>query len=221
MLPGMERRDHYHGNGDRPGELPELPIPRPGEPTAARPSESREPRISRPALGASFTAASEGQPVPPQDELEETPPHDLQLMTWEMAARLTSGMLANPTRTNSSVKDAMALFDQFLHEMHTYVQIVRENAEHAETKSYRRTYSDYFRGTQPLDAEPGASSPSSQPLPAGPLSPATPPTPPKPAPSKPRPAGDYRPIPPGMRGPFSPGSVPPPDSDGDESTRAA
>lgn len=154
---GMHRPDRFD-DGPDPSELPDLPIPRPGE-GPAEPAQQHQP-IAPPRLGggASFTAASEDDPpLPPP---EPTPiPEDVELIevdrarleterfTWEIAARLTAGMLANPDRNHSSVKDAMAMFDQFLHEMHAYAKIASEFdiTGDGDRERRRRDHSEYFR----------------------------------------------------------------------------
>lgn len=225
----MHGQDAYGPRDEGPGELPELPIARPGE----RMPDAAPPRVNAPAsgneiqpplLGASFTTAGAGEPVRPQDADDETPPHDLQLLTWELAARLTSGMLANPGRSHSSVKDAMGLFDQFLHEMNAYVRIAAEYDLDHDNAARRRAHGEYFRGSSEAADDSGSGQPGHAAAPGGPDRPR--PSPPKPAPAQPRPGEEYRAIPPGLRGPYTPGSMagpPPPatDPDADEPRRAA
>jgi hypothetical protein len=218
----MHAREPYDPHGDARRDLP---IARPGEwsPMRATPQGDQPP-----ALGASYTSAATGDgPVPARDDLDETPPHDLQLLTWQLAARLTSGMLANPSRGTASVKDAMGLFDQFLHEMHAYMRISSEFDLASADADRRRSHGEYFRQPTDATAEPTGSAPT--PTPAPPPHQSTPtPLPhaaaqPKPAPAKPRPAADYTAIPPGARAPYSPGSMAgaPPSQDGDEQARDA
>ena len=231
------------GDGDLDG-LPELPIPRPGEwsPAAAAP-QGHEPRLASPALGgglgggASFTAAAEGEQVPvaasahvpdegvpvaadPASPNAERERVESERFTWDLAARLTSGLLANPARGNSSVKDAMGLFDQFLQEMHAYHRIASDFDLIGSDAERRRAHEQYFQQQRasivvstPGDV-PGA---SQAPIPAGGS--------PKPEPAQPRPMADYHPIPPGARGPYSPGSMagmPPPERQpGDPGEQAA
>ena len=155
----MHRHDRFD-DGPDPSELPELPdlpIPRPAEgPTEHAPTPKP---LSQPRLGggASFTSVGEDDPPlpPPQAPL----PSDVEMIevdralleterfTWEIAARLTAGLLANPDRHNSSVKDAMAMFDQFLHEMHAYAKIASEFdiTGGGDRERRRRDHSQYFR----------------------------------------------------------------------------
>jgi hypothetical protein len=228
MIPG----DPYGAADDDIDDLPTLPIPRPGEwsPMAA-PRE--DPRIAPPSLGgglgggASFTAAGEGA----VDDPAATPPPSwpqagrervaTEQFMWELAARLTSGMLANPARSHSSVKDAMGLFDQFLQEMHSYSKIASSFDLLDGEASRRRSHEEYFQGHRAANLPAGAnpaplpdqSAPAQQPAAA-----------PKPEPTQPRPLGDYRPIPPGTRGPYSPGSMagtPPPEHKPGDGEQAA
>jgi hypothetical protein len=215
-----DRHDHVD---EDVGHLPPLPLARPPEwPQAgvAPGPAPGGPQHPSPALGASFTsAATNDQPVPVQDDLDETAPHDLQVLTWELAARLTAGMLANSSRSNASVKDAMGLFDQFLHEMHAYVRISAELNVERDAIARRRSHGEYFRGSGDQTGEasvptpPGTHAPPAAPAPA----PAV-----QPAPFMPRPATDYPSVPPGGR--YTPGSMagtPPPPDDEQESERAA
>ena len=221
----MHPADPYGAGDDDLDDLPTLPIPRPGEwsPMAAAPQPT-EPRLAPPALGgglgggASFTAAGEGEveaapaadthPAPERSHTERER-LDAERFTWDLAARLTSGMLANPARGSATVKDAMGMFDQFLQEMHAYSRIASEFDLLGHEAERRRTHEAYFQ-----QQRAGA---STQPTPEHPVRGAAP-TPsasaPKPEPTQPRPMGDYRPIPPGTRGPYSPGSMagtPPPE----------
>jgi hypothetical protein len=102
-------------------------------------------------------------------------------------------MLANPSRGHASVKDAMALFDQFLNEMHAYARIADASAMSASNEERRRAHGAYFRehGDEAV-AEPSRTSSA--------------PSRPKPTPARPRPAADYRPIPPGARPQYGPGT---------------
>ncbi len=215
---GMISGDPYGAADDDIDDLPTLPIPRPGEwsPMAA-PREDL--RIVPPALGgggASFTAAGDGATGTPTDETSAAPAwtrteherRDSDRFTWELAARLTSGMLANPARSHSSVKDAMGLFDQFLQEMHSYTKIASEFDLMGSEAARRRSHEEYFQGQH----SPNPSNPA-VPLPDR-SAPAPPNTTPRSEPSQPRPMGDYRPIPPGSRVPYAPGSMagtPPPE----------
>jgi hypothetical protein len=228
-------RDVHHPDPhayDDIDDLPELPIPRPGERPAAASVPS--PPIQAPSLGggASFTAAGGEDPPPaaqstpraapptpasspapaPNPELAISALEQRRLateqLTWEIAARLTSGLLANPSRGHASVKDAMGLFDQFLQEMHAYSRIATEFDMLESDQARRRIHGEYFHGAPGAAAGPDAPTPSpEQREPSN----ATP----KPAPAKPRPMGDYRPIPPGTRGVYAPGSMagPPPPAD--------
>ena len=230
---GMNPADPYGAGDDDLDDLPPLPIPRPGEwsPMAAS-QPPLEPRLATPALGgglgggASFTAAGEGEPATPVEPAGEPTsgpgwpqtergPLDSERFTWEIAARLTSGLLANPARGNATVKDAMGLFDQLLQEMHAYTKIASEFEPLGDEAARRRKHEEYFQGqragTPPPPAQPGIT-----PVPAAAA--------PKPEPTQPRPMGEYRPIPPGSRGPYSPGSMagtPPPERQPGEDEQAA
>jgi hypothetical protein len=215
--------DPYGAGDDDLDDLPQLPIPRPGEwsPMAAA-SQPAEPRLAPPALGgglgggASFTAsgsdldgAAGSDAHPGLESLHaERERVEAERFTWELAARLTSGMLANPARGGSSVKDAMGLFDQFLQEMNSYTRIASEFDLLGHEAARRQAHEDYFRqrsgsNTQPTQDHPV---PGATPAPTA--------ASPKPEPTQPRPMGDYRPIPPGSRGPYTPGGMvgtPPPE----------
>jgi hypothetical protein len=131
-------------------------------------------------------------------------------MMWDIAARLTQGMLANPGRNQASVKDAMGLFDQFLHEMHSYVRIASEFEVLGSEADRRRSHGEYFRSTTSRP-EQGTSSDATASMKT--------PHQPKPQPAQPRPSSSYTPIPPGARAPYAPGSMagsPPPGSSDDE-----
>lgn len=237
---GMNPADPYGAGDGELDDLPPLPIPRPGEwsPAAAVPQPT-EPRLAPPALGgglgggASFTAAGEGEVPAPPDPVSDTSAGlewshaererlDSERFTWEIAARLTSGLLANPARGNASVKDAMGLFDQLLQEMNAYTKIASEFDLLGNEAERRRQHEEYFQHqrsgttTQPSSDHPMRGVVSG-PNPA-------PTTSPKPEPTQPRPMGDYRPIPPGSRGPYSPGSMagtPPPEHQPGEGEQAA
>lgn len=235
----MQSQEPYGPADDELGDLPPLPIPRPGAwvaaapptPAAATPPEP----IASPSLGgslgggASFTAATEDapgarrpdprpypaanasqpshqapDPAPPGPTAELPPAtpvaidadlHAVTRLPWELAAQITSGMLANPARAHASVKDAMGLFDQLLREMHAYARIAGDFDLVAAESARRRTHGEYFHGGHDRVGDPAATA-------AQPASPT-----PKPAPTQPRPAGDYRPIPPGARGPYAPGTM--------------
>jgi len=113
-------------------ELPELPFPRPGDARETEPVAAAAPdRVEEQLRGgaASFTAVDPAVPstLPTQNEplpiapAAPAPSHsNSEQVIWELAARLTAGMLANPTKGASSVKDAVALFDELLQEMRTY-----------------------------------------------------------------------------------------------------
>ncbi len=157
---GMHPADPYGAGDDDLVGLPPLPIPRPGEWSPMAPSpQPAESRLAPPALGgglgggASFTAAGEGDPstAPGSDThpgLEwshaERERLDSERFTWETAARLTAGMLANPARGGSSVKDAMGLFDQLLQEMHAYTKIASEFDLMGSEAERRRSHEAYF-----------------------------------------------------------------------------
>ncbi len=234
----MNPADPYGASDDELADLPPLPIPRPGEwtPMAAAPTPAEPPRLAPPALGgglgggASFTAAAEGDASTPVEAASDTgaaselsqAEHERlasERFTWEIAARLTSGLLANPARGHASVKDAMGLFDQLLQEMSAYAKIASEFDLIGNEAARRRKHEEYFqhqRGATPA-----------QPMIEHPVPGAVPPpttSVPKPEPTQPRPMGDYRPIPPGTRGPYSPGSMagtPPPEHlPGDEEQAA-
>lgn len=232
----MHRPDRFDDSPD-PSELPDLPIPRPGE-GPAEPAQTHAP-ISPPRLGggASFTAASEDDPplTPPaaQPQLPQQPiPADVEVIevdrarleterfTWEIAARLTAGMLSNPDRNHASVKDAMAMFDQFLQEMHAYSKIASEFDIMGDRDRRRRDHTEYFQGQ---NAHPGADAkprivapvpvPGKQAPPQSQQSPRLGPEPPsQPAqlgpepPAQPAPAAGYQALPPGARA-YVPGSM--------------
>jgi hypothetical protein len=223
---------HGMSPDDDHDELPQLPIPRPGEwsPMAAS-QPPVEHRLSSPRLGnglgggASFTAASEDDPPVVDDPADvawsnaERERIESERFTWELAARLTSGMLANPARSHSSVKDAMGLFDQFLQEMHAYAKIASEFDLLGSEAARRRSHESYFH-----QAAAQASTPAPPSGPTGPTAPVPQPAAPKAEPTQPRPMGDYRPIPPGARGPYAPGSMagtPPPEQQAAEGEQAA
>ena len=229
----MHHPDPHNPRDDGDGDLPQLPIPRPGESPAASPTPTDQSPAPRLGGGASFTSVTPRQrgelPAPPSPDSAT----DEQTLTWQLAAQLTAGMLANPSRGHSSVKDAMGLFDQFLLEVDAYVRIAsdidRSRAEHER----RRAHGEYFRQGG-ADADDGSSErhDATSPLAAGSRQSPTPvpapqPAPARPTPERPRPPADYRPIPPGMRGPYAPGSMagtPPtedPDADQDQVRRSA
>lgn len=239
----MNTADPYGAGDDNFDDLPQLPIPRPGEwsPMAAA-AQPSEPRLAPPSLGgglgggASFTAAGDGveaEAAPTNSlpnvgvELEQSDRErvDAERFTWELAARLTSGMLANPARGGSSVKDAMGLFDQLLQEMHSYTRIASEFDLLGHEAARRSAHEAYFQQRAGNVSQPAAEHPVpgavSPPAPSSAPSVATP----KPEPTQPRPMGEYRPIPPGSRAPYSPGSMagsPPPERQpGDTGEQAA
>ncbi len=225
--PDVHLPDPYAYDDD---DLPELPIPRPGEQAAAASIPS--PAIQAPNLGGgtSFTASGSDEAAPssapsPVEVAPSSPDLEEQRlaatqMTWEIAARLTSGMLANPSRGHASVKDAMGLFDQFLQEMNSYARIASEFDLFGSEAARRKTHIEYFQGASAAAAgtggSPGAAGPT-HPMPVSTPEPRTHSNAtPKPAPTKPRPMGDYRPIPPCARRTYSPGSMagaPPPADD--------
>lgn len=218
----MHRPDRYDDGRELDTELPDLPLPRPGEGSscehAAGPAPIQPPRLGG---GASFTAATEGAgpapaPLQPPAALNPTERErlDSERFTWEIASRLTAGMLANPGRHHTSVKDAMAMFDQFLQEMSSYTRISSEFGGLADGGDQRRRdHSEYFHG-----ARERADQPAEAPAPIGPA-------PLKPQPAQPAPMPGYQPLPPGARGRYVPGSMagapPPVEPDGENETEAA
>jgi hypothetical protein len=230
----MHRPERFD-DGPDPSALPDLPIPRPGE-GPAEPAKAHAP-IAPPRLGggASFTAAGEDDPpLPPPTPI----PEDVALVevdrarleterfTWEIAAQLTAGMLANPERNHASVKDAMAMFDQFLQEMHAYSRIASEFDITGDRDRRRRDHQEYFQGTNgaaqadpaprriaplPLPSKQGTQPPQQGPQAAPADHPRTEP------PSQPAPAAGYQALPPGARGRYVPGSMAgaPPNPTGD------
>lgn len=42
---------------------------------------------------------------------------------WEVAARLTAGLLANDAKAHFTVKDSLALFDEVLHDLVEYARV--------------------------------------------------------------------------------------------------
>ncbi|MCB0878373.1 MAG: hypothetical protein KDC46_05265 [Thermoleophilia bacterium] len=215
----MHSVDPYGDHDDEHVDMPRLPIARPGESHQTAPPGSVDTGVAPRPLGggASYTSVDPDAPDQSGDvgaAAGGAQVGDVEAMTWDVAARLTSGMLANPARAHASVKDAMALFDQFLNEMHAYVRIADASGMMSSNAARRKAHGEYFRGAQEAAAEE-ASSTQVRPT-IGPSQGAGKPVPGKPAPAKPRPSGDYRPIPPGLRGPYSPGSMagsPPPDDD--------
>lgn len=204
MCTPMTHVDAYGAGDDELDELPPLPIPRPGEWSGMASSPSASPLGGPLGGGASFTASGTQAAQPDTERVEGAPIEPIASMefTWELAARLTSGMLANPARINTSVKEAMGLFDQFLLELNAYARIAAEFDSTAYEVERRRLHEEYFRRS----ASPGSSSdgtvrdvPTASPAPTS----ATP----KPEPTQPRPMGDYRPIPLGTRRPYTPGSM--------------
>jgi hypothetical protein len=195
---GMHPADAYDDRGEFGNDLPELPIPRPGEAADRAPAPTP---IAPPSLGggASFTSVD-------TDELEAATAAEAEAadvrFTWELAARLTAGMLSNPVRANSSVKDAMGVFDQFLQEMHAYVRLTADfGPGPAQRRSADREA--YFHAARDAgDARTAGPAPASAahvpttpaPVPAA-----------RPAPTLPRPASSYQPIPPGTR--YMPGGM--------------
>lgn len=222
----MRPTDPHGASDHEDDDLPVLPIPRPEDRSRAR--ERHPTAIAAPQLGggASFTAAQPGNAGPvdepdPGTDQQDHARHDTERMIWDLAARLTQGMLANPGRNQASVKDAMGLFDQFLHEMHGYVRIASEFDLLGSESERRRNHSEYFRGTAGSPAPDAPSSASSRTPPSHPS------PPPKAAPTQPRPSNAYMPIPPGARGPYAPGSMAgttplsPDDEDDSSAPRAA
>lgn len=138
----MRPRDAYEDDR-RDDDLPELPLPRPDASAGQPPLHGP---IAPPRLGggASFTSAGAGG----ADEQCASPGRGAGPIsseaTWDIAARLTAGMLANPARQQASVKDAMGLFDQFLHEMHAYARIVPDMDLDGAGARRRREHGDYF-----------------------------------------------------------------------------
>lgn len=88
-------------------------------------------------------------PIEPEAEIDRR-----DQLTWTLAARLTAGMLANPARQQVSVKEAMALFDQFLNEIRTYDRISTDVDTMADHEQRRRDQSAYFHGADPRQPTP-------------------------------------------------------------------
>lgn len=202
----MSVHDPYPPAGDGADDLPPLPIPRPGEWSPLRPT-TEEPVSAPRLLGASFTAASTDADAPatgqaPAPSSSSGPSSELDRLPWDLAAQLTAGMLANPGRAHASVKDAIGLFDQLLHELHAYARMAVEHDLHSSEQARRQSHGDYFHrhGERAGDDHAAPTEP-----PRSAMTP--PPHVPKPAPTQPRPAGGYAPIPPGARQPYSPGSM--------------
>jgi hypothetical protein len=195
----MHAADSYDDRNAFDDELPELPIPRPGE--AADRAQPAAP-LATPSLGggASFTSVETGEARPEFDDVQDEAAAATEAderFTWELAARLTAGMLANPVRSNSSVKDAMGVFDQFLQEMHAYVRLTADFGSGPAQRRNAERQADFHTGrdsAEASDAPRAPGTPSAAPAPA-----------PRPAPSLPRPAAGYVPIPPGPR--YVPGSM--------------
>jgi hypothetical protein len=235
----MHRPDRFD-DGPDPSELPDLPIPRPGEGPSER--AAQPPPIAAPRLGggASFTSVGEEDPpatTPPAAPSRSTAPDDdtqlievdrarldTERFTWEVAARLTAGMLSNPERNHSSVKDAMAMFDQFLHELHAYSRIASEYDVTGDQDRRRRDHSEYFRDlnerlaaaelrrqTTPVPTQEQLHLAQQQAQQQAQQAEA------RPEPTQPAPAAGYQALPPGARGMYIPGSMAgaPPDPSGD------
>lgn len=211
----------YDDVDDFDDELPELPIPRPGEERATAPSAAP---ISPPKLGggASFTAGGDDHALvidtdPDADDRARREELESTRFTWELAARLTQGMLANPGRQNVTVKDAMGIFDQVLGEMQSYARIsggVQPEPRVRPEVTPRAEHGEYFQQA----AKAAAPRPARilEPRPDPTITPAITTTPdaamlPKQQPQQPRPPASYQPLPPGSR--YVPGSMagPPPD----------
>lgn len=197
----MHLPDRFDEHREFDDELPELPIPRPGEGRPDQPVAAHPVALpSSPAPlggGASFTAASEGEealePARGPDELVRSEPASR--FTWEIAARLTAGMLANPSRNAASVKDAMAMFDQFLHEVHSYERLASSaDLSDEDGLRLRRERGAYFQSAQGRshgDAAPREERPAAPPQA-------------RPQPTQPAPMAGYQPLPPHMRAPYMP-----------------
>lgn len=54
-----------------------------------------------------------------------------QYLVWGIAARLVTGLLANPSKSHFSVKDTISLFDEVLTELTAYAKVRGELAAYA------------------------------------------------------------------------------------------
>ncbi|MCW2962154.1 MAG: hypothetical protein JWM25_269 [Thermoleophilia bacterium] len=185
-------------------ELPVLPLARPGERRGAQRSDDpvSGPTQSPPPLGGpSFTAADpDNDPVSLERGQEHAPgvpvTPDEERFTRELAARLAAGMLANPSKGDSTVKDAVALFDQLLFEMRHYSRVAADlqaGGYAGEERRRRDAHVDWFRYDKGQKPEPSAPS-AATPVEAAPFTPtpAAKPSPAQPRPSSDAPAGPYR-----------------------------
>lgn len=128
MFPAPQHPDGADSPDGDEFEVPELPLARPGEAATASSHESHN--VVRPRRlggGASLTAVGgveqDQGALPQADRRRETDPAELE---WEITSRLVAGMLANPARSHSSVKDAISLFDHMLHELRNYRRLSSE-----------------------------------------------------------------------------------------------
>ncbi|MEO6866447.1 MAG: hypothetical protein ABI200_00320 [Gaiellales bacterium] len=190
----MFPNDPYDPSSEHDDELPELPIPRPGERPPA-PASLRKP-LAPPKLagGASLTANDGGAG---QSAMAAQQALDAERFNWELAAQLTSGMLANPAHANASVKDAMSVFDQFRHEMQIYTRIAEEAK--LDDSNHTATRGDYFHDSGPAafkSTPTTAATPLARPSVKHNAQPAE-----KLPPSQPRPSESYRAISPGLTQP--------------------
>ena len=67
---------------------------------------------------------------------------------WSVAGQLAAGLLANPGKQHYSVKDSISLFDEVLHELHSYARIRGDFVESAHIQ--------VATGEQGHEAQPGA-----------------------------------------------------------------
>ncbi len=151
--------------------------------------------------GGSHTAVEPGERAPAAEPTHDASYDPRGRLAWEVAAQLASGMLANPSRGHASVKDAMALFDQFLNEMHAYATIADSAAMSDAADERRRAHGDYFRGGSGESETPAD---SASPRSASQRAPQI--AKPTPVPTRPRPSSDYQAIPPNARYPYASGT---------------
>jgi hypothetical protein len=204
----MHPTGHNDDAADYGDELPELPIPRPGERT---PSAREDAAPAAPGIGGGASLTSVGDEGSAEQAATPAGASADARLSWEIASRLVAGMLANPAQAHASVKDAMGLFDKFVNELHAYTRLTTGLDAVQASEQRRREHNAYFYGgVERSDAKAPPTAATPQPKPTL-----------KPQPTQPRPMGDYRAIPPGAR--YVPGSMagaPPPPvdeaTDGDE-----
>jgi len=191
--------------------LPELPIPRaqvapaPSEASADAPPAARPKPIQQPGFQAVRTT-HEVASAAPTHRLEAVAPRRATdpdsspapaglRATWEIAAQLTAGLLANPARSASSVKDAIALFDEVVNEIDSYSRVSSATGPTEDPRRRREGHEEYFCGAGRTEHQQQSPPPPQQP---------------RPEPSKPRPLTEYTSPSAVTLHPPTPGKVPPP-----------